>query len=154
MESALTTIAVELEERLDWFRSRGKLLEAQRLEQRTKHDLEMIREIGYCTGIENYSRHFDGRKPGEAPYTLLDYFPEDYITVIDESHQTIPQMRAMHAGDRSRKDSLIEHGFRLPSAYDNRPLRFEEWEERASQVVCTSAPPGPTRWPGPNRWSS
>jgi excinuclease ABC subunit B len=143
VEKALTTISQELEERLEWFRSRGKLLEAQRLEQRTKHDLEMIREVGYCTGIENYARHFDGRKPGEPPYTLLDYFPEDYVTIIDESHQTIPQMRAMHAGDRSRKESLIEHGFRLPSAFDNRPLTFEEWEARSGQVLYTSATPGP-----------
>jgi excinuclease ABC subunit B len=143
VESALTTIAQELEERLNWFRQGGKLLEAQRLEQRTKHDLEMIREVGYCTGIENYARHFDGRRPGEPPYTLLDYFPEDYLTIIDESHQTIPQMRAMHAGDRSRKASLIEHGFRLPSAFDNRPLTFEEWEARTGQVVYTSATPGP-----------
>ena len=143
VESALTTIEQELEERLDWFRVQGKLLEAQRLEQRTKHDLEMIREVGYCTGIENYSRHFDGRQPGEAPYTLLDYFAEDYLTVIDESHQTIPQIRAMYAGDRSRKESLVEHGFRLPSAFDNRPLTFEEWEARTGQVVYTSATPGP-----------
>ena len=143
VESALTTIEQELEERLDWFRVQGKLLEAQRLEQRTKHDLEMIREVGYCTGIENYSRHFDGRQPGEAPYTLLDYFAEDYLTVIDESHQTIPQIRAMYAGDRSRKENLVEHGFRLPSAYDNRPLTFEEWEARTGQVVYTSATPGP-----------
>jgi excinuclease ABC subunit B len=143
VEQALSTISQELEERLNWFRSRGKLLEAQRLEQRTKHDLEMIREVGYCTGIENYSRHFDGRRPGDPPYTLLDYFPEDYVTIIDESHQTIPQMRAMHAGDRSRKESLVEHGFRLPSAFDNRPLTFEEWESRTGQVVYTSATPGP-----------
>ncbi len=143
VEAALTTISQELEDRLNWFRSRGKLLEAQRLEQRTKYDLEMIREVGYCTGIENYARHFDGRQPGEPPYTLLDYFPEDYVTIIDESHQTIPQMRAMYAGDRSRKESLVEHGFRLPSAFDNRPLTFEEWEARTGQVVYTSATPGP-----------
>ncbi len=143
VERALTTISQELEERLEWFRSRGKLLEAQRLEQRTRHDLEMIREVGYCTGIENYARHFDGRKAGDPPYTLLDYFPEDYLTIIDESHQTIPQMRAMHAGDRSRKESLVQHGFRLPSAFDNRPLTFEEWEARTGQVIYTSATPGP-----------
>lgn len=142
VERALHTIALELEERLEYFRARGKLLEAQRLEQRTRHDLEMIREVGYCSGIENYSRHFDGRAPGEPPYTLLDYFPEDYVTIIDESHQTIPQMHAMYAGDRSRKESLVEHGFRLPSAFDNRPLTFAEWESRAGQVIYTSATPG------------
>ncbi len=143
IERALASIEAELEERLAYFRSQGKLLEAQRLEQRTRYDLEMIREIGYCKGIENYSRHFDGRAPGEPPYTLLDYFPEDYLVVIDESHQTIPQLRAMYEGDRSRKESLVEHGFRLPSAYDNRPLKFEEFEERVNQVIYVSATPGP-----------
>ncbi|HEY3397679.1 MAG TPA: excinuclease ABC subunit UvrB [Armatimonadota bacterium] len=143
VESALGSIEAELEERLRYFQDRGRLLEAQRLEQRTLHDLEMIREVGYCTGIENYSRHFDGRAPGDPPYTLLDYFPDNYVTIIDESHQTIPQIRAMWAGDHSRKNMLVEHGFRLPSAYDNRPLTFDEWEARAGQVMYTSATPGP-----------
>ncbi len=142
-EAALQSIQQELEERLEVYYSRGRVLEAQRLEQRTQYDLEMIREIGYCTGIENYSRHFDGRAAGQPPYTLLDYFPEDFVMVVDESHQTIPQIRAMYHGDRSRKDNLVEHGFRLPSAYDNRPLTFSEWEERAHQVIYTSATPGP-----------
>ncbi len=142
-EQALRAIQQELQERLQYFRDEGKLLEAQRLEQRTKYDLEMIREVGYCQGIENYSRYFDGRAPGEPPYTLMHYFPDDYLLVVDESHQTIPQLRAMLSGDRSRKDSLVTHGFRLPSAYDNRPLSFEEWEARAAQVIYTSATPGP-----------
>ena len=119
-----------------------KLLEAQRLEQRTRFDLEMIREIGYCSGIENYSRHLSGREPGEPPPTLLDYFPEDYLTIIDESHQTLPQVRAMYHGDRSRKETLVEYGFRLPSALDNRPLKFEEWLERVGQRLYVSATPG------------
>ena len=143
IERALEGIEAELEERLKWFREQGKLLEAQRLEQRTRYDIEMIREIGYCQGIENYSRHFDGRGPGEPPYTLLDYFPDDFLLVIDESHQTIPQLRAMHEGDRSRKTSLVEYGFRLPCAYDNRPLRFDEFLERINQVIYVSATPGP-----------
>jgi excinuclease ABC subunit B len=143
IERALESIAAELEERLAWFRSQGKLLEAQRLEQRTRYDLEMIREIGYCQGIENYSRHFDGRAPGEPPYTLLDYFSPDFLCVIDESHQTIPQLHAMYEGDRSRKRSLVDYGFRLPSAYDNRPLTFEEFEQRVHQVIYVSATPGP-----------
>ena len=143
IERALEGIEAELEERLKWFREQGKLLEAQRLEQRTRYDIEMIREIGYCQGIENYSRHFDGRAPGEPPYTLLDYFPDDFLLVIDESHQTIPQLRAMHEGDRSRKTSLVEYGFRLPCAYDNRPLRFDEFLERINQVIYVSATPGP-----------
>jgi len=143
LERAIRSIEAELEERLEYFRKRGKLLEAQRLEQRTRYDLEMIRELGYCPGIENYSRHLDGRAPGEPPATLLDYFPKDFLLVIDESHQTIPQLRAMYNGDRSRKETLIEHGFRLPSALDNRPLRFEEFEERVNQVIYTSATPGP-----------
>ncbi len=140
---ALASIEQELEDRLRHLREHDKLLEAQRLEQRTRYDMEMIREIGYCQGIENYSRHFDGRKPGQAPYTLLDYFPDDFLTIVDESHQTIPQIAGQHAGDRSRKNSLVTHGFRLPSAYDNRPLTFEEWEGRVGQVVFTSATPGP-----------
>lgn len=143
IERALASIEQELEERLAWFHKHGKLLEAQRLEQRTRYDMEMIREVGYCQGIENYSRHFDGRAPGEPPYTLLDYFPDDFLCIIDESHQTIPQLRAMYEGDRSRKKSLVDYGFRLPSAYDNRPLTFEEFEERVNQVVYVSATPGP-----------
>ncbi len=143
VERALHSIEQELQERLDYFLKQGRVLEAQRLEQRTRYDMEMIREVGYCQGIENYSRHFDGRRPGEPPYTLLDYFPDDYLMIIDESHQTIPQLGAMYEGDRSRKDSLVEWGFRLPSAYDNRPLTFREWEERVNQVIYTSATPGP-----------
>jgi excinuclease ABC subunit B len=141
-ERALETIEAELEERLQYFRDRGMLLEAQRLEQRTRYDMEMIREIGYCQGIENYSRHFDGRAPGQAPFTLLDYFPDDFLVVVDESHQTLPQISGQLGGDRSRKDSLVTHGFRLPSAYDNRPLSFQEWEQHVGQVIFTSATPG------------
>jgi excinuclease ABC subunit B len=141
-ERALETIEAELEERLQYFRDRGMLLEAQRLEQRTRYDMEMIREIGYCQGIENYSRHFDGRAPGQAPFTLLDYFPDDFLVVVDESHQTLPQISGQLGGDRSRKDSLVTHGFRLPSAYDNRPLSFQEWEQRVGQMIFTSATPG------------
>jgi excinuclease ABC subunit B len=143
LEGALGSIEEELEDRLAQFRREGKLLEAQRLEQRTRYDLEMLREAGYCHGIENYSRHLSGRRPGEAPYTLLDFFPDDYLLVIDESHQTIPQIHAMYAGDRSRKNALVEYGFRLPSAYDNRPLTFAEFEQRVNQVVYVSATPGP-----------
>ena len=142
-ERALGAIEGELEERLKYFNQNGMLLEAQRLEQRTRYDMEMIREIGYCQGIENYARHFDGRQPGEAPYTLLDYFPEDFVVIVDESHQTLPQITGQQAADRSRKDNLVRHGFRLPSAYDNRPLTFDEWEQRVGQVVFTSATPGP-----------
>ncbi len=142
-QRALEAIAQELGERLRHFEEQGRLLEAQRLEQRTRYDMEMIREIGYCQGIENYSRHFDGRPPGQPPYTLIDYFPDDYLLIIDESHQTIPQLRAMHAGDRSRKQSLVDHGFRLPCAFDNRPFNFSEFEQRVNQVVYTSATPGP-----------
>jgi len=142
-EQALASIEAELDERLKHFHDRGRLLEAQRLEQRTRYDMEMIREIGYCQGIENYSRHFDGRSPGQAPYTLLDYFPDDFMLVVDESHQTIPQIAGQHAADRSRKSALVEHGFRLPSAYDNRPLSFEEWEDRIGDLIFTSATPGP-----------
>jgi excinuclease ABC subunit B len=142
-QAALKTIEAELEERLTYLYGENKLLEAQRLEQRTRYDLEMIREVGYCQGIENYSRHFDGRRAGEPPYTLIDYFPADFLMVIDESHQTIPQLRAMLEGDRSRKHNLVEHGFRLPSAYDNRPLSFTEWEQRINQVIYVSATPGP-----------
>ncbi len=136
-----------IKEELAWYRglleSEGKLLEAQRLHQRTMFDLEMIREIGYCHGIENYARHLTGRAPGEPPPTLLDYLPEDALVIVDESHQTIPQVRGMYAGDRSRKEVLVAYGFRLPSALDNRPLNFAEWEERVHQVVCVSATPGP-----------
>ncbi|MCE5240007.1 excinuclease ABC subunit UvrB [bacterium] len=143
LEGALQTIEAELQERLALFHRENKLLEAQRLEQRTRYDMEMIREIGYCSGIENYSRHLDGREAGQSPFTLLDYFPQDFLVIVDESHQTIPQLRAMYEGDRSRKESLVNFGFRLPSAFDNRPLTFREWEERIGQVVYMSATPGP-----------
>ncbi|SFR03536.1 excinuclease ABC subunit UvrB [Desulfoscipio geothermicus] len=143
MESAIARIEEELEQRLVELRQKDKLLEAQRLEQRTRYDIEMMREMGFCSGIENYSRHLTGRRPGEPPYTLLDYFPDDFLMMIDESHVSIPQVRAMYAGDRSRKDSLVEHGFRLPSAFDNRPLTFEEFERRLGQVIYVSATPGP-----------
>ena len=143
LERALAAIEEELQERLEYFRQRGKLLEAQRLEQRTRYDMEMIREIGYCTGIENYSRHLDGRAPGTPPFTLLHYFPDDFLLVLDESHQTVPQLRGMYEGDRSRKASLVEHGFRLPSAFDNRPLTFDEFEQLHGQTMFTSATPGP-----------
>jgi len=141
MEKALESIKQELDERLAEFRAEGKLLEAQRLEQRTLYDLEMMREIGFCQGIENYSRHISGRSPGSAPYTLIDYFPEDFLMIIDESHVTVPQIGAMYNGDRSRKESLVEYGFRLPSAFDNRPLKFEEFEQRINQVIYVSATP-------------
>lgn len=140
---AMETIENELDKRLEQLRSRGQLLEAQRLEQRTRYDLEMIQEMGYCSGIENYSRHLDGRRAGQPPSVLLDYFPNDFLLVVDESHQTIPQIRGMYHGDRSRKETLVEFGFRLPSALDNRPLTFEEFEERTGQMVFTSATPGP-----------
>jgi len=141
LEEAVKSIEIELEDRLDWFRKQGKLLEAQRLESRTKFDLEMMREIGYCPGIENYSRHLSGRKPGQRPYCLLDFFPQDFLMIIDESHQTVPQIRGMYAGDRSRKEVLVEYGFRLPSALDNRPLFFQEFESMIHQVVFVSATP-------------
>ncbi|HUT73634.1 MAG TPA: excinuclease ABC subunit UvrB [Armatimonadota bacterium] len=143
LERALAAIEDELQERLAYFRQHDKLLEAQRLEQRTRYDLEMIREIGYCNGIENYSRHLDGRAPGTPPYTLLHYFPDDFLLVLDESHQTVPQLRGMYEGDRSRKLSLVEHGFRLPSAFDNRPLTFDEFEQLHGQTIFTSATPRP-----------
>ena len=143
MERALVTIEAELEERLAELRSGEKLLEAQRLEQRTRYDMEMMQEMGFCSGIENYSRHLTGRQPGQPPYTLLDYFPKDFIMIIDESHVAVPQVGAMYAGDRSRKESLVEHGFRLPSAFDNRPLTFAEFQERLNQVIYASATPGP-----------
>ncbi len=143
LEKALRDIEAELEERLAELRAQGKLLEAQRLEQRTRFDLEMLREMGYCPGIENYSRHLSQRPSGSRPWTLLDYFPDDFLMVIDESHMTIPQLRAMYNGDRSRKETLVEYGFRLPSALDNRPLTFEEFEAQIHQVIYMSATPGP-----------
>ena len=141
MERAIRTIDEELTERVQWFKDRGKLLEAQRIEQRTRYDLEMLREIGSCKGIENYSRHLAGNQPGQRPYTLIDYFPDDFLVIIDESHVMLPQLRAMYAGDRSRKSSLVEYGFRLPSALDNRPLKFEEFDDLINQVVFVSATP-------------
>ncbi|WP_182185979.1 excinuclease ABC subunit UvrB [Pectinatus frisingensis] len=143
MDRAVKTIEEELNEQLKYLTSEGKLLEAQRLKQRTNYDLEIMQEMGYCSGIENYSRHLTGRKKGESPYTLLDYFPDDFLIVIDESHVTLPQLRAMYAGDRSRKVSLVDNGFRLPSAFDNRPLRFEEFVERINQIIYVSATPAP-----------
>ncbi|MDD9148085.1 MULTISPECIES: excinuclease ABC subunit UvrB [unclassified Sporolactobacillus] len=141
MKRAITNIQDELEERLKELRDNGKLLEAQRLEQRTRYDLEMMEEVGFCSGIENYSRHLTFRKAGEAPYTLMDYFPEDFLIMVDESHATLPQVRAMYNGDQARKNVLVEHGFRLPSAKDNRPLKFEEFEEKVNQIVYVSATP-------------
>ena len=143
IESALAGIAAELEQRLRQLRHEGKLLEAQRLSARTRYDMEMIREVGYCSGIENYARHLAGLPPGAKPYTLIDYFPKDFLLIIDESHATLPQLRAMWAGDHSRKEVLVEHGFRLPSALDNRPLRFDEFEDIWHQVIFMSATPGP-----------
>jgi excinuclease ABC subunit B len=143
MERAIDGIRLELAERLDVLEAEGKLLERQRLEQRTRFDLEMLKEIGYCHGIENYSRHLSGRAPGEPPPTLFDYFPDDYLLVIDESHQTIPQVRGMYHGDRSRKQTLVDFGFRLPSALDNRPLTFEEFDARVGQRIYVSATPAP-----------
>ncbi|HET6917205.1 MAG TPA: excinuclease ABC subunit UvrB, partial [Acidimicrobiales bacterium] len=143
MQGALKGIEAELQERLAYFEKEGKLLEAQRLRMRTSYDLEMLAEVGVCSGIENYSRHIDGRRPGEPPHTLLDFFPKDYLLVVDESHQTVPQLHGQYEGDRSRKETLIEHGFRLPSAADNRPLRFDEFYERVNQCVFLSATPSP-----------
>ncbi len=142
LKTAIEQIREELKERVEYFRSRGQIHYAERLEKRTLYDLEMLEEMGYCKGIENYSRYLDGRKPGEPPYTLLDYFPDDFLIFIDESHITIPQLRGMYRGDRSRKETLVEYGFRLPSALDNRPLTFEEFEERVNQVIYVSATPG------------
>jgi excinuclease ABC subunit B len=142
MKEAIQEIEQELEERLAYFRREGKLLEAQRIEQRTRYDIEMLQEIGFCKGIENYSRVMAGREPGSSPFTLLDYFPKDYLLFVDESHVTLPQVRGMYAGDRARKESLIEYGFRLPSAYDNRPLNFDEFYQRINQAVFVSATPG------------
>ncbi|MDE2572390.1 MAG: helix-turn-helix domain-containing protein, partial [bacterium] len=141
MQRAIRSIETELRERLAWFRSEGKLLEAQRLEMRTNYDLDMLREVGYCNGIENYSRHLTGREPGSTPWCLLDFFPKDWLLFVDESHVTLPQVRGMFAGDHSRKLTLVEHGFRLPSALDNRPLRFDEWEKRVKEVLYMSATP-------------
>lgn len=143
LKPALAAIEEELDHRLKELKGVGKDLEAQRLEQRTRYDLEMLQEVGFCSGIENYSRHFTGRKPGEPPYTLLDYFPEDFLTIIDESHVSVPQVRGMYAGDKSRKESLVDHGFRLPSAFDNRPLTFDEFDQRIGRVLYVSATPGP-----------
>jgi len=142
MQSAIENIRIELAERLEELRSEAKLLEAQRLEQRTLFDLEMLQELGYCPGIENYSRHLTGRRPGEPPPTLLDYFPKDFLLIVDESHVTVPQLVGMYRGDRSRKETLVQYGFRLPSALDNRPLNFPEFEERIHQIVYVSATPG------------
>ena len=142
LKIAMRDIEAEMEEQVRKFKAEGKLLEAQRIEQRTRYDLEMMQEMGYCSGIENYSRHLTHRKAGEAPYTLLDYFPEDFLIVMDESHVTLPQLHAMYAGDRSRKVSLVENGFRLPSAFDNRPLTFEEFAARINQIIFVSATPG------------
>lgn len=143
IERVVASIEKELEEWLEVLRSRGKHLEAQRLEARTRYDMEMLLETGYCHGIENYSRHISGRAPGEPPYTLIDYFPEDFFCIVDESHVTVPQIGGMYNGDRSRKETLVEYGFRLPSALDNRPLKFEEWESKTHQVLYVSATPGP-----------
>ena len=142
IESALQEIEQEMEQRVKFFTDRGKLLEAERIQQRTRYDIEMLKEIGFCKGIENYSRVLSGRTPGAAPYTLLDYFPEDYLLFVDESHVTLPQVRGMYGGDRGRKENLVEFGFRLPSAYDNRPLNFDEFYERVHQAVFVSATPG------------
>jgi excinuclease ABC subunit B len=143
MKIAIANIEKELEERLQELREQGKLLEAQRLEQRTRYDIEMMREMGFCPGIENYSRHLTLRPPGSTPYTLLDYFPDDFLIIVDESHVTLPQIRGMYNGDRARKEVLVEHGFRLPSALDNRPLTFEEFEQKVNQIIYVSATPGP-----------
>ena len=141
MERAIGTIEEELQERIKYFKDNGKLIEAQRIEERTNFDIEMIKETGFCQGIENYSRHISGREPGSAPFTLFDYFPKDFLLLIDESHATIPQVRAMYNGDRARKESLVKYGFRLPSAFDNRPLKFNEFEQRINQVIFVSATP-------------
>ena len=141
MDRAICTIEEELEERINFFKDQGKLIEAQRIDERTNFDIEMMKETGFCQGIENYSRHISGREPGSPPFTLFDYFPKDFLLLIDESHATIPQVRAMYNGDKARKDSLVNYGFRLPSAYDNRPLTFKEFEERINQVIFVSATP-------------
>ncbi len=143
LQQAITDIETELVEQTNWFKSNEKLLEAQRLEQRTDYDLEMLREVGYCSGIENYSRHLDQRATGSPPWTLMDYLPSDYVLILDESHMTVPQVRGMYNGDRSRKETLVEYGFRLPSALDNRPLKFDEFEAHMGYTIYTSATPGP-----------
>jgi excinuclease ABC subunit B len=143
LKQSIADIEAELEERIKYFKGSGKLLEAQRIEQRTRYDLEMLKEAGYCSGIENYSRHLDGRPAGSHPWTLIDFLPSDYLLVIDESHMTVPQIRGMYNGDRARKDTLVEYGFRLPSAVDNRPLKFEEFEQVMGSTIFTSATPGP-----------
>ena len=143
IEKAIVAIEDELKDRVEYFKENDKLLEAQRIDQRTRYDIEMLKEIGFCQGIENYSRHITGRNPGEKPYTLMDFFPKDYLIIVDESHVTVPQVRGMYGGDRSRKTSLIDNGFRLPSAYDNRPLNFEEFEENINQILFVTATPGP-----------
>jgi excinuclease ABC subunit B len=143
LKDAIRNIEAELEERLAFFKEQGKHLEAQRIEQRTRYDLEMLKEVGYCSGIENYSRHLDGRAPGTHPWTMIDFLPSDYLLVIDESHMTIPQIRGMYNGDRARKETLVEYGFRLPSAIDNRPLKFDEFEQVMGHTIYTSATPGP-----------
>ncbi|MDD6302641.1 MAG: excinuclease ABC subunit UvrB [Bacillales bacterium] len=142
IKKAVDSIRKELVERLNFFHENGKLLEEERLDQRTRYDIEQLLEFGFCSGIENYSRHIDGRKPGETPYTLFDYFPKDFLLIVDESHVSFSQVRGMYNGDRSRKETLVEYGFRLPSALDNRPLNFEEFENKINQVICTSATPG------------
>ena len=142
-EEIFRRILADKQERVDFFKANGKLIEAQRIDERVNYDVEMMREMGYCSGIENYSRYFDGRKPGQPPYTLLDFFPKDFIVFIDESHMTIPQLRGMYNGDRARKKNLVDYGFRLPAAYDNRPLDFEEFDSHIRQMVCVSATPGP-----------
>lgn len=141
MERAITTIEKEKEERIKYFKIQNKLIEAQRIEERTNFDIEMMRETGFCSGIENYSRHISGREEGSPPYTLFDYFPNDFLLLVDESHATIPQVRAMYNGDKARKESLVNYGFRLPSAFDNRPLKFQEFEQRLNQVIFVSATP-------------
>lgn len=146
MNIAVERIEAELDEQLAKLKAADRLLEAQRLEQRTRYDIEMMQEMGYCSGIENYSRHMSERKAGEAPFTLIDYFPDDFLIMVDESHVTMPQIRAMYNGDRARKESLIEYGFRLPSALDNRPLQFDEFVERINQIVYVSATPDHTKW--------
>lgn len=143
LEAGIVTIEADLERQVNLFREEDRLIEAQRINQRTNYDIEMMREVGYCSGIENYSRYFDGREPGQAPFTLLDYFPEDFIVMVDESHVTLPQIRAMYAGDFARKSSLVDYGFRLPSAFDNRPLKFDEFEQKVRQAIFVSATPGP-----------
>lgn len=143
IDKAIVEIEDELKERIDYFKDNDKLIEAQRIDQRTRYDIEMLKEIGFCQGIENYSRHITGRNSGEKPYTLMDFFPDDYLIIVDESHVTVPQVRGMYAGDRSRKTSLIDNGFRLPSAYDNRPLNFSEFEENINQILFVTATPGP-----------